>query len=310
MLGFDIGGLLDCVVDSVSFIADKVSDGVDYVVTGGAKCWNGFTGRIDFDEAERLYESMEQKYNDSKKTYEEEVDAASKKIEIIISSINYHKTDIYQNHFARFINLAKHLHNLTIDGENFLEYFDSSILDIKTTSGVRGKKEVFSIDFNNLGFSTIAFGILTLGFSTRKLASESLCMVKEEQIRVNEEMQKMKSQIVKMTATIKSIESVEEYFSVLICNYEKLLSRFEYGIKSQTQKNLLKGIELVDGKLDFKLMPIAHIEEFQALFNLSIVLKQMATMGYLTDEGEFKKEDLETVNNIKDLVGNAQLLAA
>jgi len=325
----DIGSLIDSTVDSVQdiassagvktvdasgFVVDKASDGIGYMKKGIAKLWNGVTvtiaGRADFEKAAKLYGLIEKRYNDAKANYENEVNAASEKIEAKINLINYHKTDIYQNHFARFTNLANQVHNLRIDGTSFLEYFDGSILEIKTTSGIRAKMELFKIDFDNLKFKEILLGFLTFGYSMRKLASETLCEVKSEKKRVHEEIQKMKSQISKIKVTLESIENVAEYFSILISNYDKLLSRFEYGIKSQVQKNILKGVELVDGKLDFKLMPIAHIEEFQALFNLSVVLKQMATMGYLTDEGELKKDDLEAVDHIQALVGNTQLLAA
>ena len=43
------------------------------------------------------------------------------------------------------------------------------------------------------------------------------------------------------------------------------------------------------------MMPIVHIQEFQALFNLSIVLYQMASLGYLSDAGEIKDEDMDLI---------------
>lgn len=133
--------------------------------------------------------------------------------------------------------------------------------------------------------------------------------VQEESSRIDEEIQKMETQIRKAQVILESIDNVAEYFNVLIQNYSKLLDRFEYGITSQIQKNILKGNKLENGKLNFKLMPIVHIEEFQALFNLSIVLKQMASLGYLTEFGEINNEDIKSFESVKVLISNNYLAA-
>ena len=48
----------------------------------------------------------------------------------------------------------------------------------------------------------------------------------------------MDTQIVKAQEILDSIVNVSEYFTELIKNYSKILDRFEYGIKSQIQKNI------------------------------------------------------------------------
>lgn len=120
----------------------------------------------------------------------------------------------------------------------------------------------------------------------------------------------MNSQIVKAQKILDSIDNVSEYFTELIKNYSKILDRFEYGIKSQIQKNILRGNKLDNGKLNFKMMPIVHIQEFQALFNLSIVLYQMASLGYLSESGEIKDEDIKSLEKVTNLIKNNDLVAA
>ena len=120
----------------------------------------------------------------------------------------------------------------------------------------------------------------------------------------------MNSQIIKAQKILDSIDNVSEYFTELIKNYSKILDRFEYGIKSQIQKNILKGNKLDNGKINFRMMPIVHIQEFQALFNLSIVLYQMASLGYLSDAGEIKDEDIKSLKKITNLIKNNDLVAA
>ena len=119
-----------------------------------------------------------------------------------------------------------------------------------------------------------------------------------------------KHQIIKAQKILDSIDNVSEYFTELIKNYSKILDRFEYGIKSQIQKNILKGNKLDNGKINFRMMPIVHIQEFQALFNLSIVLYQMASLGYLSDAGEIKDEDIKSLEKVTNLIKNNDLVAA
>lgn len=291
-------------------IAKAVKDTVVDVVTNPKKVWNAFTGRTTFEQAEALLHEIEDRYDKAKEQYEKEIFEIAQSIENKLSKINYHKKDIYDNHFARFVSIGNKIHNISIKGKNFLEYFDESIIEVKNLDGVRDKKDLYEIDFNNLKFTEIALGVLTFGFSTRKKAKQTLLKVQEEEVRVNEEIEKMQAQTVKAKVILESIDNVDEYFTLLIQNYTKLLDRFEYGIKSQVQKTLLKGISLENGKLDFKMMPIAHIEEFQALFNLSIVLKQMASLGYLSEDGEISDEDIQSVEKIKAIVSSGELIAA
>lgn len=303
----------DDFIDTASGIADDVSDIAsdvsDHIGNMGSKTWNSVTGRDDFEEAEELYEKMEKKYNNAKLEYENNISRIANEIESKVSNINYHKTNIFNSLFPKFVLLGNKIHNISIHGNNFLEYFDSSIIKINKLSGLTEKKKLYKIDFNSLKMKEVTYGIFTLGAYTRKKAKETLNNVKDQETPLNEIIEKMEDQVTKAEVVLESIDNVDEYFVVLIQNYSKLLERFEYGINSQIQKNILKGNKLEDGKLNFKLMPIVHIEEFQALFNLSIVLKQMASLGYLTELGEIKKDDDEMFKNVKTLVNNNCLAA-
>lgn len=290
--------------------SETVSDACDYVKEKTSKAWNATTGKSTFNEAEALLKDIEDKYDKAKFEYKRDVEKIVSTLEAKISTINYHKKDIFDNHFSRFKNIGDRLHNINIEGKSFLEYFDDEIAEIKVQDGVRSKAELYEIDFNNLSFTDIVFGVFTLGIFTRKKVKETLMKVKEEQARIDEEIEKMKSQVKKLKVIEKSIDNVAEYFEILISNYSKLLDRFEYGITSQIIKANLENKTLKNGKIDFKQMPIVHIEEFQALFNLSIVLKQMATMGYLNENGEVKDKDIEAVNNIKYKIEQLEIIAS
>ncbi|WP_375724113.1 hypothetical protein LXN10_01040 [Arcobacter sp. KX21116] len=302
-----VWGAIKNIVKKVSNIA---KDAFDYVKEKSSKAWNGVNGKSTFNEAEILLAEITDRYDKAKFDYDKNMKKFNKELEKRIDTINYHKTDIYEKYFKRFISLGNRLHNISIKGKSFLEYFDNSITEVKKLEGVRDKKELYLIDFNNLSFKEVGLGIITLGFFTRKKAKQTLIKIQEEESRINAEIEKMQSQLTKVKVILESIENVALYFDQLVLSYSKILDRFEYGISSQIQKIILRGGKLENGKLNFKLMPIVHIEEFSTLFNLSIVLKQMASMGYLNQDGEIEDNDIKAVNDIKFKIEQNEILAS
>ncbi|GGB03466.1 hypothetical protein [Agarivorans gilvus] len=276
-----------------SRVKDAVSSAVDKVKSACSKVWNAFTGKHYADEAEAIIAETQLRYDKAKQTYESEVRRISADIEQKVSQINQFKLNIYQQHFARFMKLSRRLHNVVVAGQPFEELFDDKILEIKTQTGVRAKSEIMLIDFNQMGLLDTLGMVLTLGIFSRKKAKESLQRAKDEQRRVNEEISKMQAQPRQLQVVAESIDNVCDYFSELVNSYSQLLDRFEYGIQTQRMQQLANNSDVFAHKLDFKLLPVAHLEEFRALFNLSIVLKQMANLGYLSESGEFIDADCQ-----------------
>jgi Skp family chaperone for outer membrane proteins len=287
---------------TVEYIAEKVDEYIIQPIKKGiAKVSGAITGKTTFEEAEALYQKIENNYNQERKKYEQEMKILNQNIDNKILSINNFKGHVYQKSFANFMSLANRLHNLQIEGKELIEYFQDDFTKRKSEAHLRNKKEIFTIDFNNLTFKECAIGILTAGWSTRKAAKQSLENVKVEENRVKEEIQKMQTHLTQIKSVLKSLDNVESYFDQIIASYEKLLKRFEYGISTQTQKALLDGQILHNGKLNFKQMPIKHIEDFHALFNLSIILKKMSNMNYLSEDGSVDKNDHKAINAYKKM---------
>ena len=166
--------------DTKDYMVDKIENTSGYISREGSRVFNGITGKATFQEAEKLYKKIEEEYTRKNNEYKKKISDIGKEIEKKVSNINYHKEDIYLNHFERFKSLGDKLHNISINGKHFLEYFDESITKINNQNGIRSKEDIYKIDFNNLKFTEIAFGILTLGFYTRKKAKETLLEVKAE----------------------------------------------------------------------------------------------------------------------------------
>lgn len=282
------------VVNGAKYVVDSIKNSsiVDSAKRACSKVWNAFTGKSYADEAESILDEVKEKYEKAESDYKQKIGQFGTEIEKKISHINTRKKEIYDVHFKRFVSVANRMHNVVVKGIPFEELFDDKILEVQNIQGVRSKKELIPIDFNNLSFLQTAGMILTLGFSTRKVAKKALEDAKQERKRVEEEIQKMQSQMTKLKVVVESIEQVASYFDTLINSYVILLDRFEYGIQTQRVKQMALASNVFDLRLDFKQVPIVHIEEFQALFNLSIILKQMSTLGYLSEQGEVVKKDI------------------
>ena len=63
-------------------------------------------------------------------------------------------------------------------------------------------------------------------------------------------------------------------------------------------------------RLDFRLLPTIHIEEFLALFNLSVVLKQMANLGYLSEQGDVLEADTDRAEKLHKVLNDKFNLAS
>jgi len=290
----------DKVIDTAKAVKNKVTETV-------SKAWGSFTGKTNADKAEALYAEISERYDKETKLYEKEVSEISNRIDLQIKTINRVKKEIYDTHFTRFVSIANRMHSVTIKGQPFDELFDDEIFNIKKEVSITKKDNLVLINFDKFSFVRAASYVFTLGFYSRKKAKESLLKVQEEESKINDEIRKMKSQIVKLAVIEGSISQVVSYFDTLVMNYEKLLNRFEYGVQSQRNKLMLQSENIISHKLNFKMMPTVHLEEFFALFNLSIVLKTMSTLGYLTDAGTIVDGEAE---KSKALFEKAKVISA
>ena len=288
---------------------EKLSACYDKAKSACSKTWNGFTGKKYTDEANALLDDVERRYESAKKNYEDHIARYSSSIEQKILTINRHKQALYQQHFIRFMELAKRLHNVTVKGQPFMDFFADDVLHYQVGHGVRSRDDIMLIDFEKMNCLETFAMVFTLGIFSRKKAKESLEQAKQEQARIEEEIVKMQAQQTKVKVIDESIDNVVIYFDQLITNYGKLLDRFEYGIQTQRLSQLSQFDSVIDMKLDFRLLPVVHLEEFRALFNLSLVLKQMANMSYLNESGELIDQDCQQASHVFELVQRQSMVA-
>jgi hypothetical protein len=287
----------DVACDAASVVADTVKKGVDKVKSAGSKVMSSISGKKHFDEAEQRYNALVSRYEDAKARYRSELEEKTNVIQADLEKINGWKSQVFKELFPKFIQVANRLHHVEIKGKHFEEFLADDVLDYKGQADVKTKEKLFEIDFNNMSFKQAALSIITLGIYSRKKAKQSLQQVIDEEVRVEEEIEKQETQLGIIDQVVSSINNVVEYFEALINGYAKLLKRFEFGVNSQ---RFLQARTANFEKLDFRLIPIKHIEDFHALFNLSVVMKTMSTMGYLSESGELISNDLDKANVLAD----------
>lgn len=294
MLGRWARAAASLIKDTGVAIKDTAVSAVQKVKKACSKVMSAISGKKYFDEAEQRYEALILKYDKAQRKYTSDVESMVSEIQSSLDQINFWKQSIFEEKLPRFISTANLLHNVLVNGERFEEFLSKDIFDINHSSGVRCKDLVFEINFNSMSFTQAALSILTLGFYSRKKAKQSLQQVIDEEYRVDEEIRKFSAQITKIEQVKSSINNVVDYFESLIKGYEKLLKRFEFGVNSQ---RFVHARSFSFDKLDFRLMPVKHIEEFHALFNLSVVMKTMSTMGYISESGDLVQHDLKIIKN-------------
>lgn len=278
--------------------ADLAVNCAKKVAEKGTKAWNATTGKTVAEEAKQIFDQAKRKYDAELEKHQAFVKQSTEKLSAKIEKINGYKTAVYENNLARFIKIASVIKNITVKGVPFEELFDEQLMTYKVDTSLRSRNEVLLIDFDNLGFGEIVKGVLTLGFTTRSKANESKTRAVEQEKAMEESIAKMHADQAKLSVLEESIDNVIDYFEGLVSNYALLLDRFEYGVRAQRAHQMSLSVGVVDMKIDFRKMPLVHLEEFQAVFNLSIVLKHMSSLSFIGQNGELIEEDQEKAKHL------------
>ena len=134
----------------------------------------------------------------------------------------------------------------------------SATLSSKHLEPLKGRGELFKIDFRNHPVSNNLKAIFSLGFLTRKRAKETLLAVKEEGHRLDADIERLEAEKTRLNLVAESLEQVVEQVAVFHAYYGKLLNELDYSV------NLLRGCyyiltnEPVPDKLDAEMLPLRH----------------------------------------------------
>ena len=282
-----VSNIVDKGKEVVHKVVEKVKEVTKPIREAVTGVWNKFTGKDKFEEAERLYNEITSKYNTKKSWFETESERYISSIERHIMAINASKKLIKTDLFVQMAENMKTIKDVAVDSNFKLENFQSA--EFKFDS-VRGKSQLYLIDFNKHKFKTTVQAIFTLGFYTRKKAKETLLAVEEEEIKINAEIAKMEAEIQKLKAIDLSLENVEKYFTDLIAIYQQLLVRLVNNVNYLQLRCLAFAYRIVDKEMSVRKLPVAQIKEVEAVVTVSMILKNMVERQIVSvdDERELK----------------------
>lgn len=269
-------------------VVEKAKEVKDWLVEKGKKVWNKFTGKEKFDQADALYNKIKEKYNSRRKRFEQEVEEYTSSIENYVNAINGYKEKIKKELFPQMAKHLKRFSDVRISDKFAFEEFE-----IKEYSfdDLRKTEELYKIDFNKHPIKSNALAILTLGFYTRKKATETYFAVEEEERKINREIGKMNIEAKRLETINAALANIDTYFNDLIGIYESLLTRVESSANFLFVKCMTFAHKIIMQEMSIRKLPKAQINEFNALDIATKTLKTMVDTPIvsLSDEKEVSK---------------------
>lgn len=262
------------------WIARKTTSAFKAVGTAVANGYKKFTGKVTFEEADRMYEDIKSRFEQHKAYFEKEVESLSSDIDDQVKVINRAKITIKTELFPAFAEKMKCLKDIPISDDYMKEYFSGSTLKVDS---LKAKADLYLIDFKKNPFKSNALAIVTLGFYTRKKAKETLEKVREEKKRLEEEMKRMDSELVKLRNIQEALELIAEYYVSLIEVYRALLNRLDNSVNFLMIKCISTTHRLVREQMSIKLLPKSQQSEIMAMISISKVLKSMVDKNITMD---------------------------
>ena len=282
-------------------VVSAVKEATDYGKEKLSGLWNKFTGKKTFEEADALYDQIEERYNSKRNQFEENVDKCTDSIYKHVQKINECKRKIKTELFVQMANNMEKIKDISVSKDFTVEEYKAVIL---ASDSMRTKSELYKIDFNKNKFGNAVKAIVTLGLYTRKKAKETLYLVEEEEKKVDAEIAKMDSEIIKLEAINYSLENVERYFTSLIEIYENLLVRLDNSVNYLYIRCLSFAHKLVHKEMSIRKLPVMQQKEVEAIITASKIMKTMTDAQIVSfedcdkvkDYSENVKKQYENVN--------------
>ncbi len=263
--------------------------------------WASITGKSNFDKAEQLYDETAKLYESKQLEFRTEVDKLIFSIEESVRCINEAKHKIKSELFVKMATELEKIKDIRFDKDFAFEIYKGEALNFE---GMNSKSQLYKIDFSKTKTKVLA--VLTLGFSSRKKARETLYAVQEERKKIEHEIAKMHSELDKLRLVDKSLKNVAYYFTSLTDLYEQLLIRLNNSVHYLYYKCLHFANKVVSQGMSIKLLPSIQQKEIEAIITASKILKKMAETQILTIEDQskvtqYKKIMEESKNEIVDI---------
>lgn len=258
--------------------------------------WAKYSGKDKFEEADRVYEAISERYNKRRDTFEKDVNRITDQIEKRVNTINLYKKKIKSELFVEMATNLEKIQDIEFSKDFNIEAYKNAVYSFDS---MHSKSDLYLINFHKNKFKTRIQAVFTLGFYTRKKAQETLYKVQEEEKKVEHEITKMDAEILKLKVIETSLRNVEHYFSSLIRMYEQLLVRLNNNVHYLYFRCMRFAHKLVQQEMSIKRLPVMQQKELEAIITASKILKVMTETQIvsLENEANLQKYDKEMKEN-------------
>lgn len=263
---------------SVTTIVDKVKAIGGSIKEKVTNFWHGFSGENKIEEAKALYDKISKRYGTAKTNFDKTAANRIASIERHVLAINNRKVNIKEQLFPLMADKLRRFAEYDINKTFPLETFVNSEIKL---DGVKGKSQLFKIDFDNHRFKTTVQAIFTLGFYTRKKAQESLDAMKEEEGKIDHEIKKMGAELKRLEMIDEAMQNIETYFTDMAEVYARLINRVDCSLNYLYVRCISFMHMVVQDQMKIAYLPRVQQKEFEALDIASRILSAMVNKQIL-----------------------------
>lgn len=256
------------------------------------KVYSAVTGKGKFDQAKELYEKLQGRMERGKRDYDVFVERTTDDIEQVVNKINQMKSSLNHQHFQRFIRVSSRIASWDIVLKDLPERFH---YDQVRPEGIKNRDELFLIDFDKNPIKSNLKALVSLGFWSRKKATETLHKVQEQEKVLDHELGKLETEKTRLKAVLESLRNVSIYFEELTQVYSGVLDELEYTVNLVANAGYVLNPAYKEEKVDCYLFPKQHLLCLMAADKMTRILFEMTTLRYLSRQGELIESDQSTL---------------
>lgn len=280
-----------------NYVKEKVTSGIRTVRQACTNVVNRITGKDKFEEAKRLYNSLRERYEQKKSEYERQMGVLESDITALTNRVNDLKAFIVQKLFAK---MASILTKIKYEQRFCVEVMQLPQLKIET---MRSQATLFLIDFDKDPIKSTLKAIVSLGFWTRKQATETLDRVKEEEKKLEDIFCRMNAELTRCNLIKLALQNTVDYLEKMISIYKLVLCKAEHAANYLRFKCIQFTHSVSERYCQLKSLPKADQTVLMALFLLTKILNDISKMQLISDSKEkVEKYNQEIVNGYTDFM--------
>ena len=209
-----------------------------------------------------------------------------------MKQINECRKQLQQFDFPRFKKATSVFSEWNIANDFTEEIFQEKQVNTKLNLS---KEKLFTIDFDESPIKNTLKAVFTLGFSTRKKASETLENVRNQESQLDEQIQRLEAEKIRLKKVYDSLKEIVDYFNGFHGLYEKLLGELEYSIDFVKSSYMLNSTVFFNNKIDVYYLPKRHLNCLMAAEKMTRIMYRIGSYKYLNNSLNIVKKDYKNI---------------